>query len=141
MGMVVSRGSANDSIIPFGMQASFAPADSTTYYFGLVVQTVTQGVNRIYFPRAGVITQCYIRIVIAGTLGTSETATISIRKNSTTDTTVSAAVTYDAAAATFSNTALSIAIAAGDYIEYKVVTPAWVTNPTGVFHSGMLYFQ
>jgi hypothetical protein len=32
----------------------------------------------------------------------------------------------------FSNTALSISVAAGDYIEWRWVCPTWATNPISV---------
>ncbi len=109
------------------------PLDATTYYFGdvyVLAQQTTADVQRIYFPKAGTITSA--RITFHQTAGTAETSTVSIRLNNTTDTTLSAAVTNDAANTTFLNSGLSIAVTTSDYIEIKWVTPTWATNPTNV---------
>jgi len=120
--------------------ASFGPVDATTYYLG-AQPTVTPGVvasgRRIYIPRAGTVTSVYI--VFTGTTGSSETSTVSFRLNNTTDTTISSSVDLSASPAVYSNTALSIAVAAGDYFEIKWVTPTWVTNPTGTLIHGVVF--
>jgi hypothetical protein len=61
--------------------------------------------------------------------------------NGSTDTTISSAVTNDATSAVFSNSALSIVVAAGDYIEVKWVSPTWVTNPVGTNVSWVINIQ
>ena len=121
-----------------------SPADGTTYYFGSnVVATLntTAGRARIYIPAAGTIDACYLFLTTTGTLGSSETSTISIRLNNTTDTTVSAAVLANEAVTAFSNNGLSIAVVAGDYIEMKWVTPTWATNPTNVCISAQIHIK
>lgn len=112
----------------------FNPNDATTYYFGINPQSsgVTDGVNRIYIPRAGTITACYLVFDNSGTLGTTETSTLSIRLNNTTDYTVSSSVANNVRPTVYNNTALNIAVAAGDYIELKWACPTWSTNPTQV---------
>lgn len=112
----------------------FNPADATVYYTGINPQSSgsTAAVNRIYIPRAGTITAAYVVFDNSGTLGTTETSTVAIRVNNTTDNTISAAVTNDARPTVFSNTSLNIAVSAGDYIELKWTAPTWATNPTAV---------
>ncbi len=110
-----------------------APADATTYYFGAAgfVPNTTAGTYfRVYIPKAGTIKSIYITFVNGGTVGSSETSTVNFRLNNTTDTVISSSVKLDATTQVFSNTSLSIAVAAGDYYEYKWTTPTWVTNPS-----------
>jgi len=121
-----------------------ASADATTYYMGSTYVTslqTTAGRHRIYIPKAGTIKKAWIMFGVNGTLGTTETSTVSIRLNDTTDTTVSSAVTLDTAFNVFSNTALSIAVVEGDYIEFKWVAPTWATNPTSVNFRGEVYIE
>lgn len=124
--------------------ASWDPADSTTYYFSNMPGTgvtTASGRRRIYVPRAGKITACYFAVIVSGTLGTTETATVSIRLNDTTDTTVSSAVDFDAAEQVFSKTDLAIAVAAGDWFNIKLACPAFATNPTTVSISGEVWIE
>lgn len=41
----------------------------------------------------------------------------------------------------FSNTGLSIAVSAGDYLLFKAVCPAFSTNPANVKISGDVYIE
>jgi hypothetical protein len=109
---------------------NFAPADATTYYMGAfesVAPPTSGGSRRVYIRRAGIITGASIFVLTAG--GTSETSTISVRLNNTTDTTITSSFATNATTV-FTNTSLAIAVAVGDYVEIKWVTPTWVTNPT-----------
>jgi hypothetical protein len=120
------------------------PADSTTYYFGVkfgvTMAIAAADTMRYYIPKSGTIKVIYGNIHALNTTATAETSTISFRLNNTTDTFI-ANGSYVAANNPFSNTALSIAVAAGDYFEIKVVTPAWVTNPGPVVHSCIIYIE
>jgi hypothetical protein len=130
--------------IQAGSSANLSPADATTYYYGCfnsIAAGTTAARARCYIPKAGTVTAIYGNFWVATTLGTAETSTISFRLNNTTDTAISAAVVANAAATTFSNTGLSIAVAAGDYFELKWVTPTWVTNPTAVRLSVVVYIE
>jgi hypothetical protein len=122
---------------------SFSPADATTYYIGSKVAATgsTADVNRIYIPKAGTVKGVYLYFNNSGTLGTTETSTVSFRLNNTTDTTVSAVVTNDAASTAFSNASMSVAVVAGDYFELKWVAPTWATNPTNVVVSAVIYIE
>ena len=115
--------------------AVWSPVDGTTYFAGARASLSTTpigGRSRVYVPQGGTITKSYIFVATDSTLGTGETSTIAILKNNSTATNVSTTVTTNSSAIVFSNTALSISVAAGDYIEWRWVCPAWATNPISV---------
>lgn len=119
-------------------------AASTTYFLpqGLVISGFTSSGNastRIYFPQTGTITKCYFGFrEEAG--GTSNTYTLSLRLNNTSDTTIDSAINLSSTGYAGSNTALSIAVSAGDYVEYKLMTPSG-TAPTNVSFTGTILIQ
>jgi len=114
-------------------------ADTTTYYFGIGTYTGLSTfalLNRIFFAKAGAIRRADINWY-ESTAGTAENVSMYIRLNDTTDTLIQ---TLGAAGnKTFTNAALNIAVAAGDFIELKIITPAWATNPLGVAVGGAVY--
>lgn len=119
----------------WAMQHGFtaAPLDSTTYYDGTTVMTTAAAINRMYFDRAGIINKVTVGFIVATVLGSSETSSVYLRKNNTTDYTITSGAKQDALSQYYSNLTLNMPIAAGDYLEVKWVTPAWVTNPTNVY--------
>lgn len=127
--------------VPFG-SAQLNPADSTTYYlsnrFSVAPGTSIEGF-KLFLPRAGTIKQCYIQFSSA--IGSAETSTVSLRLNGTSDTTIVSTVNLSASPAQYSNTALSITVAAADYITIKWASPAWATNPTAVDISGFFWVE
>lgn len=121
-----------------------SPADASTYYggsnFGQALNS-TAALQRIYPPKAGTIKTAIVQFR-QGVVGTAEQSTVSIRLNNTTDTTISAVVTNDSNFTVFLNTSLNIAVnGTTDYIEFKWVTPTWVTNPTGFIGSVAIYIE
>lgn len=128
------------SVVATFSTTSQAPADGATYYFGSTPRNsvnTTAGSTRIYITRTGTIKSCYL--FFNQIAGSSETSTFSIRLNNTTDYVVSSAVTNDATQTIFTNTSLSIAVVAGDYIEGKWgALPSWVTNPTAVLSEAII---
>src|SRR5207248_2923792 len=96
---------------------------------------------RVYIPKAGTVKIIYVYFSVFSVLGSNETSTINFRLNNTTDTVISSVTKQDAAAQVFSNTALSITVAQGDYFEFKWVTPTWATNPTGLRIAGWVYIE
>lgn len=124
-----------------GNGGGFSPADATTYYMGgLFVNNplTTEGVSRIVVPKSGVVRRIDLRIVNTGTAGSAETSTVSFRLNATTDTTITSSFVTNAAGS-FSNAALGITVAAGDFFEIKWVSPTWATNPTTVTIHGVVF--
>ena len=132
----------NLGVIPIVAEFNgLSPADATTYYWGPIAFNVgtTATTRRMYIQRAGIITACHMFIICS--TGTSETSTVSIRLNNTTDTTVTSTLALNTQPLVISNTSLSITVAVGDYIEMKWVTPTWVTNPTGVSLSARIILE
>jgi hypothetical protein len=114
-----------------------SPADATTYYlgslYGSALHTTATG-SATYIPRDGTITSIQLWVRVAGTLGSAETSTMSLRLNNTTDTTISTGVLCNAIAQHLAAT-VSVAVTTADYIEIKWVSPTFATNPTNVtFH-------
>jgi hypothetical protein len=118
-----------------------SPANSTTYFMSndSVWNTTLTAAQEFVVPVACTITSVYGAVSIAGTLGTSENVTFSIRVNNTTDTTVSSTWQWTANPSTVNNTGLSISLNAGDYFSFKVVTPAWATKPTTCNFTATVY--
>lgn len=123
--------------------AATSPGDNTTTYMGTPMGAAFGSVNnqRIYIPKSGIIKAVFLNYAVTTVIGTSETATVSLRLNDTTDTQISNAVTLDAAQKAFNNTALNIPVAAGDFFELKQVWPNWATNPTGVRGNATILIQ
>lgn len=116
--------------------AASSPADSTTYYFGphfARALATTAAYHKIRFPRAGKIVQITIETFVITTLGSAENITASFRLNDTTDTTITSVMQLDQTTETFTNSGLSIAVAAGDYGCIKLAMPAFTTNPVDVY--------
>lgn len=120
------------------------PADATTYYFGfpwdVSINNTTADLRGQKVPFACVLRGASITVV-ATAGATTEAMTYSARINNTTDVQLSNAVTSDQASQQFTVTGLSTAIAAGDRIEIKVLTPTWVTNPTNFRTHVTLFFE
>lgn len=134
--------------VPYEKRASFinaSPADSTVYYFGAFgdasIPTTTNAIRRVYIAKAGILVRAEITLRATGTAGSSETTTFAFRLNDTSDTTLSTAVTMTNSVYHESVTGLSVTVAAGDYFEIKMTTPAWVTNPTAVYGEIFLLFN
>lgn len=136
------RGDATWAVSPYALQMYMSlptPADATTYYsaWGFSSSAIVT-FGSIYIPRSGTITAIRVNVGISGTLGTSETSTMSLRLNNTTDTTVSSSINASSAASSYSATP-SVAVVAGDFIILKWVTPTWATNPTSVSVNAVVF--
>ena len=131
--------------ITAGAWNALSPADSTAYYFGIpniYAASSTANLFPITIPApGGTIFRIDVNFVVLTALGSSETFTTAFRLNNTTDTTISASCKMDALQQTFSNSGLSIVVAAGDTFEIKFTCPAWVTNPTGVRCTALVYMK
>ena len=118
--------------------------DGATYYVGnaplALGNSTNAGRQRIYIPRTGTVTRVDIVVTNNGTLGTTEQSTVSFRLNDTTDTALSTVVQFDAAVQAYAATP-SIAVAAGDFFEIKLVAATFVTNPTTCILHGTVYVE
>jgi hypothetical protein len=127
--------------------ATLSPLDASTYYFGgahnLTLAAGTEGLSRIYIPKAGTVKAVYLYFTRTGTQGSSEQSTVSFRLNATTDTTIVSTLQTDNASGfnAYSNAAMSVAVVAGDFFELKWVTPTWTTNPTTVRLMATVYIE
>ena len=127
-----------------GGAASFSPADGQTYYFGTLhaeAPTTTQGRAKLFIPRAGILK--YAVVVwseFGGVAGSGETITANIRVNGTTSVLIATAANT-AAIKSFGNAALNIQMAQGSYIEFEIVCPTWVTNPTLIRLTGIVFIE
>ena len=121
-----------------------SPADSTAYYVGDVATLPPSSTSAtdyaVTVPRAGTITAAHVLAFANGVAGDNTSWSLHVRLNNTTDTLIAAVVSANARRV-FSNAALSIVVAAGDTLILKTTTPAWVTNPTNVIWSGVLYIR
>ncbi len=118
--------------------------DATTYYFGSMSHlgySTSAAVRRLYIPRSGTITRVHLYLYLPGALGTAELSTLYLGLNNTTNTIISTTVICNAASVLISNTALSISVVVGDYVEFKWITPTWVTNPSTVNFSGTIFVE
>jgi hypothetical protein len=130
--------------LAIGSAGSQSPADSTTYYFGSdwnANANTTWNLTSVEIPKSGTLKRVFIKVRNAGTLSSGEAVSHYIRINDTTDVTVNTTATYDTTATNIVNSALSTAVVAGDMVNLKIATPAWVTNPTSVRVSAILYIE
>lgn len=128
-------------VLQFSSATNAAPVDATTYFIGSLfgfAPTTTAALQPLWIPKAGTIRAVYLTVVNLGTAGTTETSTVSLRLNNSTDTTITAAFVTNAVG-TFSNTALGVAVTAGSFVEIKWLTPTWATNPTNLIMNGVVY--
>lgn len=114
-----------------------SPADATTYYFSA---TQTSAIPVAAAPGTRQSSVGPYNVTLVGysiatiNIGTpsQESATVVIRKNNTTDITLSSAVTVSATTGQsrlFQGTITPVDFDAGDAWEAKVTTPTWTTNP------------
>ena len=113
-----------------------------TRYFGSILRAAgaTAGESKIYFNENGTIAIADVIFFANTIVGSNENISMYVRLNNTTDYLV-ATVGAATAERRFTNTAINVPIANGDYIEMKIVTPAWGTQPTGVLMYGHLIFN
>lgn len=113
-----------------------SPADAATIYFGMLPKAPVTAANtsKVYIRRSGTISAAEI-YCYSGTAGTAESWSLYIRKNNTTDFLI-ATVAASTNERVFTNSSLSIPMAAGDYFEIKAVNPTWATNPLTTIFGG-----
>jgi hypothetical protein len=132
-------------VVKMLINSGLTPADGTTYYFGCVLTglTTVAASKQFKIPYDCTLIGASINSTNNTTNATSESSTISIRKNNTTDLILSSAVSFGGVAPVTNQTVvtgLSTAYVANDLIEGKWLTPTWVTNPTAVSLAIDLYF-
>lgn len=122
--------------IKWGIWIHFNPVDATTYYLGDTQgSSLNQGRSQIYIPMAGTIIAADCHFLVNGTLGSTETSSVNLRVNNTTDYLITSAAQQNATVQRYLGS-MSAVVAASDYFEIKWITPSWVTNPTNVRYFG-----
>lgn len=122
----------------------YDPGDAFTIYFancGNLGLTTNATNNRIYVPKNCTLIGYDITCYIAGTAASAESSTLSVRVDNTTDFLLNSTVTYSATFQQWHSMALSNDINAGSYLNIKWQTPTWVTNPTSLVNSIVLWFK
>jgi hypothetical protein len=109
------------------------PVDSTTYYYPMSnagMQTTENSQTKRYSPIAGTITKLTLTNGTQTTQGSGELLTITLRINGV-DTAITGTMPWDGSTSNITTGVFtgSVALAVGDIITIKVVTPAWATNP------------
>ena len=142
LGVVLTINIARDTQLLKYATTNISPADSSTYFFGNHLQAiVVANRTKIFFDYTCKIIEANVSVGVFGTLASAETSTLSLRLNDTSDTEISALVQHDTVFELFNSGAISIAIVDGDYVEFKIVNPVWVTNPTSVFYNWQLVIR
>lgn len=118
-----------------------SPADGATIYFGQLPKApvTAAATSKVFIRKSGTIKAANI-YCFSGTAGTNEVWVAHIRLNNTTDTQI-ASVSLATGERVWSNTGLSIAVVAGDYIEIKFVNPTWSVNPLTCILGGYIYIE
>lgn len=118
-----------------------SPTDAQTIYFGNLPKApvTTAGTSKVYIPKSGTIKRAEI-YCYSGTAGTNQAWSGYVRLNNLTDTLIST-LSVATNERVFSNSALSISVVAGDYIEIKFINPTWTTNPLTTIFGGYIYIE
>lgn len=118
-----------------------SPTDAETVYFGTLPKApvTVAGTSKVYIPKAGRIKRAEI-YCYSGTAGTAESWSLYVRLNNATDTLI-ATLAVTQSERVFSNSALDITVAAGDYFEIKGVQPTWATKPLTTIYGGYIYIE
>ena len=127
----------SNKVLLCGSVGAFSPLDSTTYWYNnyQIYMTTASGAERmrLYVPLDMVIETWDHYYWAANAAGTQEDVNFYLRTNDTTDHTLTTAPFSATKYTLFTNRSLDIELAAGEFFNLKMVTPAWVTNPTNIY--------
>jgi hypothetical protein len=127
--------------------AAWSPVDGVAYYWGAFpagAPSSTANLETIVVPKAGIVKRVDLTILIAGVNGTGETMTFILRKNGSDAVTLTGSKVYNGGTNTQINvsyTGLSLAVAAGDKLEFRENSASWTTNPTNILQSGHILIE
>lgn len=135
----------NDVLFPIMCSApSSTYMSSTTYYLGscaftgVITTTANQRIMQIPFNATLVGASIGIR---SGTAGSSETSSVYMRVNNTTDVLISNNVLFNTSNTNQYTNSLNTNVTAGDTYEIKITTGAFTTIPLTTFLTVILYFK
>jgi hypothetical protein len=122
-----------DAVISYFNTGNSTLSDSTTYMLGQMTGLANNAITLAYIPLpAGTITEAYIQVFNAGTLGSAENITVNFLSNGgLTSNVLSSTVTANLRHNLVMVTGLSIPIVAGMTF-ITIDTPVFATNPTAV---------
>lgn len=133
----------SDVLIPayFRTQSSGNPADATTYYFGVLPfnWSTEQGAGKLYAPYNMKLVGYDATFYCSSTLGSAGNSTLSINISNVA-TSLNTGITMVSTVNNFTATGLSIDVNSGQYVEAKLLTPTWTTNPSPVFAAITFWF-
>jgi len=121
-----------------------APADEDSLYYDTYwgSKSTSSGKCRFRIPKTGHIKYIVLETFYTGTAPSGEYSTHYLVKNGDFDNETliyNNTVKFNVQAAAFTNSALNIAVTAGDYIELHFDAPVWVTNPGGLVLKTTIY--
>ena len=120
---------------------SLSPLDATNYSNGgNVLSSLNYDDVKIYVPKNGTIKSLFLKVNVAGTLGTGEQVNHTIIINNNTNT-GRIPLTYTAAHNEGLNDSVETSVTRGDYLAVRIVAPTWVTNPTTVRYYWSMYIE
>jgi len=126
-------------------QTLLAPADATSYHFGINIEIPASATIRreFKFPQAGTMTAFSFNLLQAIN-GSNQTCTIYLRNTTTSTDYTIGTFTSDfglngALKTVFSG--LSIAVNTTDDWAVKILTPTWTTNPTNWIPNGLILIE
>ena len=111
------------------MALTNSPVDNAINYMGgrPVAPSTVAATNKIFIPTSGVLERAEI-YDYSGTAGTSEAWSYYVRLNNANDVLIQTQ-SVSANERRFTNSAMGMNVASGDYIEIKRINPVWATNP------------
>ena len=139
----VQQEKETDMMLGFGT-TTFAPADSSTYYIGQAFWAAAFTADtslKAICKKTGTIHK--VKLAFRLSAGSNESSSIAIGVNGVYTTITSA---LDLSVVTNANyqlniTGLSISVTENDLITIRWITPAWVTNPTGVYGTQTIFIR
>jgi hypothetical protein len=132
-------GLATKPIILFAQMQSINPADATTYFFGNIPFTPSNGIagaRLIPIPQNMTLNQ--IILTIRCVAGSNEPTTFSLYKNGSLLGSLPTTVDFSIANQMVMQSNLNYSLVAGDYLEISFVNTWTTTNPTGVVIAAQL---
>jgi hypothetical protein len=123
------------------MALTNSPARNATNYVGgrPIAPSTTAATNKIFIPTSGVLELAEI-YDYSGTAGTAEAWSYYVRLNNANDVLIQT-LSVSANERRFTNPAMGMNVAAGDYIEIKRINPNWVTPPLTNIVGGYVFIN
>lgn len=119
------------------------PSNGTNYFLNdgtfAGITATGQAASRMTVPNTGTVKA--ITGTVTCTAGSSQTSSVFLYKNGSSTATITSSFKYDAASQKFTNTSMSTAVTAGDYLEIVFTTPTWTSAPTNVQANGTIYIE